>query len=379
MAVKMQKTAIVCVTNDLSTDQRVHKTCMTLQKCGYWVIEYGRLLPESLPLERDYFTLRKKLWFRNGAQFYAEYNIRLFFYLMVKDLDLIVANDLDTLPAAWLAARLRNKRLIYDTHEYYTETPELVNRPAIQNIWKKIENFLLPKVTVILTVNDSIAKLYSDKYNKEVKVSRNIPPTFTPKKIKTRKELGLPDNKYVIILQGTGINIQRGAEEALEAMQYVDNAVLLIAGSGDVLPLLKQMVIRLKIANKVIFKDKMPFAELRQYTLHADLGLAIDKDTNLNYHFSLPNKLFDYIHSGIPTLSSGLIELKQIIDKYDIGYYIENHDPKHIAEVINKIFADKKRYTVVKANTLKAKTDLCWENEEKVLISIIGNHGKHRP
>jgi hypothetical protein len=77
-------------------------------------------------------------------------------------------------------------------------------------------------------------------------------------------------------------------------------------------------------------------------------------------------------------LSSGLIELKQIIDKYDIGYYIENHEPTHIAAVINKIFSDKKRYSVVKANTLKAKTDLCWENEEKVLISIIENHGKHR-
>ena len=74
----MKKTAIVCVTNDLTTDQRVHKTCMTLQKCGYWVIETGRLLPESLPLERSYFTLRRKLWFRKGPLFYAEFNIRLF-------------------------------------------------------------------------------------------------------------------------------------------------------------------------------------------------------------------------------------------------------------------------------------------------------------
>jgi glycosyltransferase involved in cell wall biosynthesis len=105
--------------------------------------------------------------------------------------------------------------------------------------------------------------------------------------------------------------------------------------------------------------------------MNSDLGLAIDKDTNLNYHFSLPNKLFDYIHSGIPTLSSGLIELKQIIDQYDIGYYIQNHDPKHIAEVITGIFADETRYNIVKQNTAKAKEELCWENEEKVLISII--------
>jgi len=367
----MQKTAIVCVTNDLSTDQRVHKTCMTLQKCGYWVIETGRLLPESLPLERSYFTLRKKLWFRNGPLFYTEFNIRLFLYLMTKDVDLIFANDLDTLPAAYIAAKLRNKRLIYDTHEYFTEVPELVRRPMIQAIWRSLEDYFFPKLTDILTVNASIAKLYGDKYNKTVQVSRNIPPTFAPERIKTRKELNLPENKRILILQGTGINIDRGAEEAVLAMQYLDNIVLLVVGSGDVFPVLQKMVDKYKLQDKVIFKQKMPFAELRQYTMNSDLGLAIDKDTNLNYHFSLPNKLFDYIHSGIPTLSSGLVELKQIIDKYDIGYYIQNHDPKHIAKVIEDIFADETHYNQVKQNTIKAKEELCWENEEKVLLEII--------
>ena len=367
----MPKTAIVCVTNDLSTDQRVHKTCMTLQKCGFWVIETGRLLPESLPLERPYFILRKKLWFRKGPQFYAEFNIRLFLYLMTTEVDLIFANDLDTLPAAFLAAKLRNKRLIYDTHEYFTETPELVSRPRTQAIWKKFEDYLFPKLTDILTVNASIAKLYGDKFNKTVHVSRNIPPTFAPERLKTRAELGLPQNKRILILQGTGINVQRGAEETVSAMQFLENVVLLIVGSGDVLPALYKMVEENKLQKKVIFKDKMPFAELRQYTMNSDLGLAIDKDTNLNYHFSLPNKLFDYIHSGIPTLSSGLIELKQIIDRFDIGYYIQNHDPKHIAAVVEGIFSDENRYNIVKQNTAKAKAELCWENEEKVLMGII--------
>ena len=369
----MQKTAVVCVTNDLSNDQRVHKTCMTLRKCGYWVKETGRLLPESVPLERTYFTLRKKLWFRKGPQFYAEFNIRLFLYLMSTKVDLIFANDLDTLPAAYLAAKIRNKRIIYDTHEYFTETPELVNRKLTQTIWKKIEDYFFPKLTDILTVNSSIAKLYGGKYNKTVHVSRNIPPTFAPERLKTRTELGLPVNKHILILQGTGINMERGAEEAVLAMQYLNDTVLLVVGSGDVFPTLHKIIEKNNLQDKVIFKPKMPFAELRQYTMNSDLGLAIDKDTNLNYHFELPNKLFDYIHSGIPVLSSGLIELKQIIDKYDIGYYIHNHDPKHIASVITTIFSDENRYNKVKQNTVKAKEELCWEKEEKVLIGVINN------
>jgi glycosyltransferase involved in cell wall biosynthesis len=315
--------------------------------------------------------MRRKIFFQRGPQFYAEYNIRLFFYLLFTDVDLIFANDLDTLPAAFLVSKLRKIRLIYDTHEYFTETPELVKRPFIQTIWKKIENIIFPRLLDIITVNDSIARLYGEKFKKTVLVSRNIPSSYLPEKLKTRKELELPVDKRIIILQGTGINIQRGAEEAVEAMQYIKNAVLLVAGSGDVLSVLKKMVIDLKLESKVIFRAKMSFTELRQYTTNCDLGLAIDKDTNMNYHYSLPNKLFDYIHSGIPTLSSGLLELKRIIDQYDIGYYIQNHDPKHIANVINEIFANVNRYNIVKENTKLAKKDLCWENEEKVLISVI--------
>lgn len=367
----MQKIAIVCVTNDLVTDQRVHKTCLTLQKCGFFTIEVGRMLPESLPLQRPYVTKRFKLCFRKGPQFYAEYNIRLFFYLLFAKVDLIFANDLDTLPAAFLAAKIRRKKIIYDTHEYFTETPELVHRPKVQAIWQKIENFIFPKLQVIITVNDSIAELYKKKYNKNLQVVRNIPPTYIPSRLKTRKELDLPENKHILILQGTGINKDRGAEEVLTAMQYLQNCILLIIGSGDVLPALQKMTKELQLENKVIFKTKMPFEELRQYTCNSDLGLAIDKDTNLNYHFSLPNKLFDYIHAGIPVLASDLPELKKIINDYDIGYFLQNHDPKNIAATIEYIFENAERYKTVKSNTEKAREELCWENEEKNLLQII--------
>ncbi|GHT03604.1 hypothetical protein AGMMS49525_08970 [Bacteroidia bacterium] len=365
------KTAIVCVTNDLATDQRVNKTCLALQKAGYEVIETGRLLANSLPLDRPYRTRRIKLCFNKGALFYAEYNIRLFCYLLFAQSDLIYANDLDTLLAAFWAAKWRNKELIYDSHEYFTEVPELVNRPKTQRIWQKIESFIFPKLDKIITVNQSIAKLYADQYHKEVQVVRNIPPTFIPERTKTRKELNLPENKHIIIIQGTGINRDRGAEEACLAMKFLENYVLLIIGSGDVFPTLEDIIAENQLQAKILIKSKMPFAELRQYTLNSDLGLAIDKNTNLNYLYSLPNKLFDYIHSEIPVLASNLVEIKQIIDKYDIGYFIENHDPQHIAARIESIFADTTRYNVVKQNTQRAKNELNWENEKKTLLQII--------
>jgi hypothetical protein len=101
--------AIVSVTNDLTTDQRVDRTCMALVKSGYDVLLVGRQLRNSKTLTpRSYRMHRLTLLFDKGPLFYAEYNITLFFYLLFHKYDLIVSNDLDTLPANYLANRIKH-------------------------------------------------------------------------------------------------------------------------------------------------------------------------------------------------------------------------------------------------------------------------------
>jgi glycosyltransferase involved in cell wall biosynthesis len=153
-------------------------------------------------------------------------------------------------------------------------------------------------------------------------------------------------------------------------MQYVDDAILLIIGSGDVIGILRQMSLDFKLENKVKFIGKVPFEKLLQYTQHADLGLTLDKDTNINYRYSLPNKLFDYIHAGVPILASDLVEIKKIIFQYSIGDCIENHNPKHIADKINHILNDEATLQLWKKNTKIAAADLNWEHEELQLIAV---------
>ena len=202
--------AIVAVTNDLSTDNRVHRTCTVLAELGYEVLLVGRQLPGSLPLERPYATRRMGLLFRKGALFYAEYNVRLFFLLLFSRFSLVVANDLDTLLASFVAASLRGKQLVYDSHEYFTEVPELVHRPAVRRVWLAIERWIFPKLEHVVTVNDSIAQAYRDRYGKELAVVRNIPMPRELGSLPTRAELGLPTDRFILVLQGSGINVQRG-------------------------------------------------------------------------------------------------------------------------------------------------------------------------
>ncbi|MFA5971556.1 MAG: glycosyltransferase [Lentimicrobiaceae bacterium] len=366
-----KKRAIISVINDLVTDQRVGRTASVLADLGFEVLMVGRRKFDSPHMpDRAYETLRMRLLWEKGPLFYAEFNIRLFFLLLSRPAELLVSNDLDTLLPNYLVHKLKRIPVVYDSHEYFTATPELVNRPKVQRIWKWIEKTIVPKLTSCITINASIANLFEQEYHVKFRIVRNIPLKRDLREIPSRKALGLPEDKKIILMQGSGINIQRGAEEAVEAMQYIDNALLLIVGGGDVLPLLQNMVNELSLFQKVKFVSRQSPENLAGYTANADIGLAIDKDTNINYRYSLPNKLFDYIYAGVPVLATPLVELKNIIQQYHIGEFIDNHDPKHIAAKLENMLQDESRLAFYKSNTQLAATELNWENEKNTLIEI---------
>lgn len=367
------KRLIISVTSDLATDQRVHRTATTLNKQGVTVTLVGRRKKDSLPVSREYKTVRFNLPWEKGPLFYASYNLRLFFYLLFHKADILVANDLDTLLPNYLASRFKGSELFYDSHEYFTEVPELINRPRVQNTWRFIERRIFPKLKHISTVNDSIAGLYRKEYHKQVVVIRNVPVTVSVKK-RTRADLNLPTDKNILLLQGAGINIGRGAEEAVEMMQYLEDCLLMIIGSGDVIMSLKSEVQSFKYKDRIKFIPKLPFEELRAYSSVADIGLSLDKDISLNYRYSLPNKLFDYVHAGLPVLASDLIEVKKIVEGYQIGLIVQNHDPKHLAEKVKEMLGDKKRFDLWRENLKLAAAELCWEKEEQKLLTFFDGY-----
>ena len=365
-----KKKIIISVTNDLSTDQRVKKVCGTLNSMNYEILLIGRKRPTSLKLKRPYRTKRMKLIFNKGALFYAEFNIRLFILLVFSKVDIYHANDLDSLLANYLAAIIRRKPIVYDSHEYFTGVPEIQNKKLVKKVWQTIEQFIFPKLKHIITVNQSIAQLYKEEYNKDLRILRNVPNKVETLKLKSKSELNITEDKDIIITQGAGININRGIEELVEAMQYLNNVCLIIIGDGDVIPQLKKRVLELKLENSIIFKGRMPYHEMMQYTQHATLGLTIDKDTNINYKYSLPNKLFDFIHAGIPILASKIIEVEKIIKKYQIGLFINNHEPTHISNQIKHALDNKELMSEWKSNTTLASKELNWEIEENTLKDL---------
>ena len=362
------KRIILAVTNDLVVDQRVHRTAATLARQGGNVLVIGRKLPDSQDTgSRPYRIHRMRLLFRKGPLFYACYNVRLFFLLLFRKADLLLSNDLDTLPACFFASGIKGWPLVYDSHEYFTEVPELIGRNFARNTWKRIEKGLLPRIRYSYTVSWSVANAYREQYGIGMEVIRNLP-------VSERKEPRRPDlldcgPQRIIIYQGA-LNVGRGLELMISAMQYLDKYQLQIYGEGDLSWQLRQLSGKLKLDDRITFPGRIAPGELKDYTRQASLGISLEEDMGLSYRYSLPNKLFDYIHAGIPVLVSDLPEMKKVVEDYGIGQVLNDRKPENLANQVKEMMDSDELRMKWKKNLRKASADLCWEKEEGKLLDL---------
>ena len=355
------KRIIISVTNDLVSDQRVNKVANSLSNAGFSVLLIGRRLPSSVKLsQRNYSTYRLKMFFNKGFLFYLEYNIRLCLFLLNHKSDILLSNDLDTLCANYFVSKIKKIKLVYDSHELFTELPELIGRTFKKKIWLFMENFFLQRISIAYTVSNSIADYYKDKYGINMSVIANYPIAR-----RINNQAG-SKNKKMIIYQGA-INKDRGIDLMIESMLYV-NAELHIIGDGDLLLEMREHVKRLNLDHKVFLKGKVAFSDLFDITKEADLGLSFEGNTCLSYRYALPNKIFDYINAEVPILISDLPEFRHVLKSYKVGAILESRDIQSVARQMNYLLSIPK--STWSTELLKAKKEYDWLIQEKKLLSF---------
>jgi len=364
------KRIFVSVTNDLLTDQRVFRTIDFLFEHNFIVTAIGRKLQKKYPPPSNIKIKRFRLLFNKGPLFYLCYNVRLFFYLLFKKKDYLLANDLDTLLANYMVSKFSKAVLIYDSHELFTEVPELIHRLRTKKIWEHIESIALPKVKKTYTVCQPIADYYNKKYGTDFKVVRNLP--YYRKDLHSNDLLvSLAQKRKIVLYQGA-LNIGRGLEQLIEAVKLIfDRVVLIIIGNGDIMDRLVWQAKEQMLDNTVFFLDRIPFDKLADYTSQADIGVSLEQPGfGLSYEYSLPNKIFDYIQAEIPILGSNLPGIKSIINTYKVGCTISDFSPKNLSKTIINMISDTEKRLQWKDNLKIAKKELCWENEKKILKTI---------
>jgi len=287
------------------------------------------------------------------------------------------AFDLKTLPLAYLVSKINNSKLIYDSRELNVESVGYRNLPNILKfIMKMIEGFLIKHTAGIIVPSKPIADTLIKWYDTiKPTVVYNCPPYRKYSKTTVLRDiLGIDKSKRIVLYQGI-ISYGRGLENLIEASKYMNkNTVVVLIGDGILKEKLMEYVNKKKLNNKVKFVNAVPYDELLNYTMSADIGVIPTQNICLNHYYSAPNKLFEYLMAGLPVAVSNFPEMKKIVEGYDVGVTFNPDDPKDIARAINTILSDDQMYLKMKKNAIKiAKKIFNWEKESKKILRLYGN------
>lgn len=359
------KRIIFTVTNELNFDQRMHRICKTLSDAGYSVLLVGRMRPHARPLkDKPFETHRFRLRFNKGKAFYLEYNLRLFLFLLRQDFDIAGPVDFDTLPAAYMAARLRRKQIVFDAHEYFPELPEVIHRPLTRRIWNLVGQWLVPGVDQAYTVNASLARILNIAYGHPFSIIRNLPEPLSqplPEKPSQREK--------ILLYQGV-LNRGRGLEELIAALPRLPECRLWLAGEGDLSEKLRTLTRDLGLEERVRFFGYLEPGDLRELTRRAWIGLNLLEHEGMNYYYSLANKTFDYIQAELPAIAMAYPEYTALNRKHKVQILVEDLNADNLINAIRQLTRDPQLYDQIVQNCRNAARELHWQNEAPRLLQI---------
>jgi glycosyltransferase involved in cell wall biosynthesis len=355
---------VFTVTTELTYDQRMIRICTSLANAGYDVTLVGRKLRSSIPLVTQPFKQKRiSCFFEKGKFFYAEYNFRLFFYLLFKKMDCICAIDLDTILPCYFISQIKKTKRVYDAHELFCEMKEIVTRPGIYKMWKRIERFTVPKFANGYTVNQPIADEFKKMYKVDYAVIRNIA---------LLKEIVPQEKKEKFILYQGAVNEGRSFETLIPAFKDI-NSKLIICGDGNFMQQAKQLVAANDLQDRIIFKGKIKPDELSLITQQAYIGITLFENKGLSNYYSLGNRFFDYLHAGIPQLCVNYPLYKEINSQLPIALLIDDLSSTNIAAQLNNLLINEVLYNELQQNCLRLRKTLNWQQEEKILIQFYKN------
>lgn len=362
----MKAKIFLAATTDLSYDQRMQRIAETLST-EYEVTLIGRIRKNSIaiPENLSYKVVRLSTVFEKGKAFYLIFNLRLFFYLIFNKAAIITATDLDTLAACRWAAKLTKAKIGFDAHEWFTELPELNNRPRIKKFWQYLERRFVPSVDFAYTVNYSIAALYKAGFGIDFSVVRNMP--FRNSHAAIKPIASIPGPK-IILYQGV-LNIGRGLEAMIATMDYLQDTELHLAGEGDLSEQLKKQAGSNRFPERIIFHGYLTPAKLKILTSGAWIGINLLENISLNYYYSLANKFFDYVQAGIPQITMNFPEYSILNESKEVAVLINNINTENILNAISTM-NDNTHYEELRQNCKMAASEWCWENESKVVSRI---------
>jgi hypothetical protein len=372
----MKKILVICFSN-LSKDPRVYRhvkflkekyeiSTIGFEKTGiengtfYRVVIKRNFLFAAIRRFMLIFKMFEKAYW---CQFKKNKCDDLLKLLLDKKFDLIIANDINTLP---LALKISNgAKILFDAHEYY---PHQFKTMVFKNhncYNKYLCGMYFKKSNKVITVSDGIASEYHKNFGIMPIVIKNTADYINLKPTEVNE-------KHINLIHHGGAMPDREIEVMIKMMDYLDKRfylnLILVAQNKKMKKYLKKLKFLAKGKN-VKFLDPFPMQEIVKSINKYDIGVYILRPTSLNKKFALPNKFFEFIQARLAIAIGPSLKMKELVEKYNLGIVSKDFDPKSMAKSLNFLTTEKIMY--YKNQSSKIAYEMSSIKEMKKLDNII--------
>jgi hypothetical protein len=278
--------------------------------------------------------------------------------------DLIVANDVETLP---FALRIAGKApVLLDTHEYSPRQFE--DRWLWREFFQPFNRYLcktyMGKCQKIVTVSPGVARAYKEEFGVDVGVLSNAAPFYDA-------EPSAVDPDHIRIVSHGVSNPNRRLETMIETMDYVDRRFSL---DLMLLPTDRRYYGRLcAVADKrenVRIIPPVKVEEIIPSTIDYDLSNLVFPPTTINFRYGLFNKFFESLQARLGIISGPTPESHvEYIRQFDCGLVTSSYEPAQVATAINRLTTGEIQQ--FKANSGVGARELTAEKNRDTLINIV--------
>ncbi|MEQ8850326.1 MAG: glycosyltransferase [Phycisphaerales bacterium] len=365
----------VLVTNPMVSDARVERHARAMAAWGLDVTVHAHGEP-GLPARESrggFEIVRHPL--EPGRMPIYRLN-RSFGRALVKDPpELILANDLDTGPAALrVAGADRSIKLVYDAHEWFVERYHPSAWSAKRAVWRALEKRLLRRADVVITVADGIAKALRAVGGRDVRVVRNAWPRGVGSDPRgTLHRMCGADASTPIALYAGAIIEGRGLEDLIDAAAHAVTTIAIMGPaprSAYVAELRAQAESLGVLDNGVFLIDPVPLEDFARVQSGAAAAVAPTRGDNASYKHEASNKVFAALASGIPIVTTESPDKRRLIDAYDCGVLVPARAPEPLAAAIDRACQPGPDRDRLVRGAQRASEEVCWERESDRLYEV---------
>lgn len=273
--------------------------------------------------------------------------------LRAKNIDLVMGTSPPLFQAlsAWFVAAVRRRPLLLEIRDLWPEFAidiGVLTNPVLIKLARWVEIFLYRRATHLLVNSPAYRDYLLAKGVPDSKISVIAngvdPEMFTPEADGKffREELGVTD-KFVVTYAGA-LGMANDLETVLRAaarLRTETRVRFLLVGEGKERPHLEAKAKELELGN-LQFVGSRTKAEMRAVLAGSNACLATLKNIPM-FRTTYPNKVFDYMAAGRPTILAIDGVIRQVVDAAGGGIFVEPGNDRALAAAVQTLCDDRER------------------------------------